>query len=116
MILTYNIKAMKVESRTKEGIFDRLRLHGMVFSKHGSYRGDSRSEFITVINFQKFRMKTKQTKKIVNGHSKTTSEIIRQPHWVGYYYRIPVAWFEITNSVVIQHDNRFEIKPHPKMK
>ena len=86
MKLIITVKPSVVQGRSKDEIKSKLNLYGWCSSNHGSYFSQLRhtDDYIYVINFQKFRRKTKQTKKVVDGKSVTKSKVIRPTHWVGF--------------------------------
>lgn len=74
----------------------------------GQYKDKHNNEFIIVFNIQKFNKKTKQTQKVdKTGKNITTSEIVRRKHFVGYIYKIPKIWLDITENKVIQKNYNF---------
>lgn len=111
MRLSLNIKPSIITGNSKDKIKSRLRLYGWSCSNYGSYYsysgGFKNDDYICVINFEKFRKKTKQNKKVVKGKSVTTSKVIRKAHWVGYYYLIPISFLKESRMKVIQKKNNF---------
>lgn len=87
------------------GCFTMSSRYGMYF---GQYKDNLDNEFIIVFNIQKFNKKTKQTQKVTKaGKNVTTSEIIRRKHFVGYIYKIPKIWLDITENKVMQNNYNF---------
>ena len=111
MILKLKIFPYKIEDRSKVNLQNRLKFYGYTVNNYGSYYDDLyNKDTIRVVNFQKVNKKTKQTQKVVNGKNITTSKIIRDAHWVAYYYYIPKTWLAATNSRVEQRSRNFIIK------
>ena len=108
MRLSLNIKPSTITGNSKDNIKSVLRLYGWTCSNYGSYySGFKNDDYIYVINFEKFRRKTKQNKRMIKGKSVTSSKVIRKAHWVGYYYLIPISFLKESRMKVIQKKNNF---------
>ena len=109
MVLRIEIRPYKIECNHKN---EALRKFGLVntFSSFGNHYSKNRDDdTIYVINYQKFRKKTKQTKKVKDGKSITTSKVIRNAHWVAYLYCIPKFWLKAEKKIVNQKSRNFAI-------
>ncbi len=112
MKLIFTVKPSVVKGRSKEDIKSKCGLHGWTISNNGTYYTGIRDDdhYVRVVNFQKFRKKTRQTKKVVKGKSVTTSTVIRASHWVGYVYRIPVTFLKESDMKVVQKKRNFVLQ------
>jgi len=106
MRLSITIKPSTITGNSKDEIKSRLRLYGWTSSNYGNYYRDD-NNYIYVINFEKFRKKSKQIQKVVKGKSVSTSKVIRKAHWVGYYYQIPISFLKESRMKVIQKKRNF---------
>lgn len=119
MELRFKVTPTIVTKNTKEEIIDRVyqmsnknKYTFTMSSRYGHFFGQYKdklnNEFIIVFNIQKFNKKTKQTQKVdKTGKNITTSEIVRRKHFVGYIYKIPKIWLDITENKIIQKRYNF---------
>lgn len=109
MRLITKLRPNKYVGKTKSDINSKANLYGWCSSGYGhSYMSPNvrENEFIYVVNYIKVRKKTEQ-KKQKNG--KTKSTIIRNSHWIGYVYKIPMSWLKSEKKKVIQKTRNFII-------
>lgn len=86
---------------------------GTVFGTHASGTELTRDrKHVIAMNFSKFRHKTAIVEKKVRGRGKQTvkaREVVRESHWVGYRYLIPIDLLVAGNLKVVQHSRHFDI-------
>ena len=94
--------------RGTEKSFINARIHGILtFSSTGNYVRSYDQKFAIVVNYVKFNRKTQQTRNAFQ--DKTSSVIVRPKHWIGYVYRIPIAFLESGKLKVKQNCRNFSI-------
>lgn len=103
------IKPRIILGQTKRAVISKANLNGHCitsnFSGYDSLYHDDK--FVYAVNFIKVRQKTKQVRDKSGKYIK--SIVIRQNHWIGYLYKIPVAILEITNIKIKQKSRNFQI-------
>jgi hypothetical protein len=83
-------------------------IHGIpTFSSQGNFVQSYCKEFAIVVNYVKFNRKTKQTRNAFQ--DKTSSTVVRQKHWIGYVYRIPISFLIASKLKVKQNCRNFQV-------
>lgn len=101
--------------KTKEQLEDAMSYDsgGTVFGTHASGAKVTRDrKHVIAMNFSKFRHKSAIVEKKVRGRSKQAvkkREVVREAHWVGYRYLIPIDLLVAGNLKVVQHARHFDI-------
>ena len=86
---------------------------GTIYGNHASGAKVTRDrQHIIAMNFSKFRHKSAIVEKKVRGRGKQAvnmREVVREAHWVGYRYLIPIELLTMGNLKVVQHSRHFDI-------
>lgn len=64
------------------------------------------AQYVVGLNFTKVRRKVK-----VNQDRKGEREVVRDSHWIGYKYLIPIELLKLGGLKVVQHKRHFDIVP-----
>lgn|SRR5574343_64447 len=99
--------------KTKKQLLNAMKHDAIGISYSKYYSGVKKSvngEYVMAYSLNKFRHKSKEVlKPQARGKFKKVREVIREAHWVGYKYKIPVALLEAGNIKVVQHARHFDI-------
>lgn len=120
MEIRLNLKPMVYERRTfglyktKEELKQAMLGDGnfTFSSRYGAVYKTFDGKHVIGMNFTKFRRKVAiETVPQARGKTKKVRKVIREAHWVGYKYLIPVELLEVGNLKVVQRERHFDIVP-----